>query len=524
MKKSLTFSDLIGLVISVSIAIFIYDYWNVWISDLLSQKGDSVWMLLFSILLQNGVGAFISIGTALLFASERYRLISGVIILFIILSINLYDVRYYETSFWGIVGASIRISFFMIGSLLSILLWQLFPGKVNKNMPKPSANQSPSNEQPNSSFALLSLSIFSIPLTYITIFVSSFVTFGLSAVILLVVFQLPRIPIFIIIAGVVAPLISLYASFKALGAIIWPKPSFHPSVILDMNKCVTLKNEIKSVCDGIKTKMPDVVLLHAEPTFFVMQGKINTFDGSAKGRILTMGMPLVNALSSNEVCSILAHEFAHFSGRDTFYSTLVAPVYRGIGSAIKEISQNVGNDESNNTTNLMKVLLIPAQLFLGVFLRYFATIDMILSRSRELRADWLAAKMFGKNHFSSALTKVVQVSGHFNETSENLALTYEDNFFGMYENILKDDASKLEDYKTKALAEEEDEMDSHPTLTVRLQNLPDFTPSVSNSNGEFKNCLLEDGKRLSKQYTDRTKKLKKIYDQYVKMIEQSSKS
>ncbi|MDD3927803.1 MAG: hypothetical protein PHT33_14215 [bacterium] len=45
---------------------------------------------------------------------------------------------------------------------------------------------------------------------------------------------------------------------------------------------------------------------------------------------------------------------------------------------------------------------------------------MIISRGRELRADWIAAMNYGSENFGNALKKVVQHSDHFSEYLEGL--------------------------------------------------------------------------------------------------------
>ena len=68
----------------------------------------------------------------------------------------------------------------------------------------------------------------------------------------------------------------------------------------------------------------------------------------------------------------------------------------------------------------MKLLLVPAILFLVALYRYFASIDAILSRSREYRADWIAAMSYGSKASVSALQKVVAYSALSAHTAAEL--------------------------------------------------------------------------------------------------------
>ena len=70
-----------------------------------------------------------------------------------------------------------------------------------------------------------------------------------------------------------------------------------------------------------------------------------------------------------------------------------------------------------------------------------------MSRTRELRADWYAAKHYGSNAITTALLKVHEVSSHFSEKSYELALNSNEQFFETYSSVLKGESSVLEKYK-----------------------------------------------------------------------------
>jgi len=416
----------------------------------------------------------------------------------------------------------------MIGGVGAILIWNVIKNKFKTKLTKVSiADLKIGKTKPKTSFLLLLLSLFSIPLTYITMFFSAFITLGISALFFYFIIRLPRIPVAVIVVSILAPLVGLWAAIRALWVMFFPPIQFEPVTVLDITRYPTLKNIIDNVCRKVRARHPSVVVLHSEPNFFVMQGKLNTFDGMVKGRILAIGEPLLKEMDSLELSSILVHEFAHFTGRDTLYSTIVSPVYRGITASMNELSgATEGGSSDNNTANLMKFLLLPSQIFLGLFLQYFATIERILSRSRELRADWIAANLFGADIFSSALTKVITISQHFNDSYENLALNSEIDFFDKHSKFLQSDPSKLEEYRKKALSLQEEDFDSHPSFATRLMNLPDKLTEKYDITDEIQNVrteLLEKERELSKKYTNRIKKIKEFFEQFQNMLEDIKK-
>jgi Zn-dependent protease with chaperone function len=373
---------------------------------------------------------------------------------------------------------------------------------------------------PETSKLLVLLALISVPATYITMIISSFITLGISLWALAIVLQLPRIPIFILVAIGVAPLVSLWAMFRAIKAMFFSKPEFQAAVTIKIADKPKLNEAIKEVCSKVKTQFPDTIIFHIEPTFFVTEGKLRTIDGIVNNRTLAIGAPLMRRLTINEFKAILAHEFAHFSGNDTAYSRFVVPVYKSINSAINDIAGiNESNKSASNVINFMNLLLFMPVIFLKIFLMYFATIDNILSRSRELRADWIAATNFGDKNMATGLTKVVQISGHYRDFSENIGFNNE-NCLEKYDQLLIENLDKLDEYKQKALLDAEQVFDTHPTLSTRLMSLPDSNyESGQNTMEEIVNELSPDEKKLSDSY----QKLVRDYAEYQQQMEKIRK-
>ncbi len=525
MKRQISFFDFIRFVASFTIFLWLFfSLANRGANVIRDDSGESA--LLLCLFFENFLPIFLSILISLVLISWRFKLVTGMLFLFLPLFFQLLELPTAMGNWIIFLYFMVQMSFIMIGGCLAIIIWN---GRRNKFLSKGTkANNLDlkiARSKPKTSIILILLSLFSLPLTYIIMFCSAFITLGVSSLLLYLIFKLPRIPVVVIIAGVLAPLVGLWAGIRALWVMFSPPLQFEPGTIMELSKCPTLKTIIDNVCKKVRTRKPSVVVLHSEPTFFVMQGKLSTFDRIAKGRILTIGLPVLKELNIPELSSVLAHEFAHFSGRDTIYSTIVSPVYRGIIASMNELSGATEGDSSGDSTgNLMKLLLLPSQIFLGLFLQYFATIDKILSRSRELRADWIAANLFGANNFSTALTKVTTIGQHFNESYENLALNSDKDFFIKHSQLLQQNSSKLEEYRSKACFMREEDFDSHPCFSSRLLSLPENTKEDIEYLNETQNLRTElAGKEeeLSKKYTGRMKKIKELWEQYSAMMNQT---
>ena len=155
---------------------------------------------------------------------------------------------------------------------------------------------------PKTSAFLLGLSLVSIPFTYVTLFASAFLVVGYSALFVVALLQAPRIPLALLVGAALAPLAAFGASMVALRAVVFPRPSFQLAQRLDLSGLPELSQIIGEVCRRVNTRMPDQVILHAEPTFFVTQQKLRTFDGVVRTPI---GMPLppVERMAEGDTCT-----------------------------------------------------------------------------------------------------------------------------------------------------------------------------------------------------------------------------
>jgi len=128
--------------------------------------------------------------------------------------------------------------------------------------------------------------------------------------------------------------------------------------------------------------------------------------------------PLVKARSTAELSAVMAHEAAHFSGGDTLYSAMAAPVFHGLQTSVRELGAMRGGRGSLAVA--ISALQLPSLHLLIACAMYFHSITMIISRSGEPRADWVAAHAFGKEAFCGALRKTVEIASDYPESMKRL--------------------------------------------------------------------------------------------------------
>jgi Zn-dependent protease with chaperone function len=230
--------------------------------------------------------------------------------------------------------------------------------------------------------------------------------------------------------------------------------------------------------------MPEAVLLHSQPTFFVGESGIRTFNGEVKGRVLALGLPALGGLTVNELRAVLAHEFAHFSGGDLAYSSRVVPVYEGAKAAWIHMtwrSEGYLEDSFIRRTAFKLPMFIPRFLLLA-YVRLFHTINMSISRTREARADALSVNVCGSHSFIKGLSKTAGISRLFRDEAslafarkarESQEIT---NHFHAFRVTLPQmtDLAKL--HATNAYNAPQGKDDAHPCLKSRISaagNVPE---------------------------------------------------
>ncbi|MCK4459006.1 MAG: hypothetical protein KAU52_04700, partial [Methanosarcinales archaeon] len=259
---------------SIVLAIVVYVLVLSFILDLVPDMYSNMWVLSF------GLPSFMAFLIGLIVMTKRYKIIIAGILLYLLFALQLYDLYLSMTQFGELVVSLVWLSISALGAIIAILICVNFSssGKEEKQLAKDTMGKEESFESKKRmskpSLFLLTLSLPSVPTTYAVMVLSAFITLGLSIWLFLVVLELPMIPVIVLLAVGIAPLIGFGVAIRALWSMFISKPHFQPAVKINIQSCPNLKRIIYDVASKVKTKKPDAVILHAEPTFFVLQGKI----------------------------------------------------------------------------------------------------------------------------------------------------------------------------------------------------------------------------------------------------------
>ncbi|MEZ4225404.1 MAG: M48 family metalloprotease [Polyangiaceae bacterium] len=186
------------------------------------------------------------------------------------------------------------------------------------------------------------------------------------------------------------------------GMIVWsvlPRPDRFepPGPELREAEYPELFELIRKVAQATGQAMPREVYLVADVNAFVAQrgGVMGLFSR----RVMGLGLPLLTLLTVSQLEAVLAHEFGHYHGGDTKLGPWIYKTRSAIGRTIVSLA------ESGST-----VVRKPFEWYGNMFLR----VTHAISRSQELAADALAARVVGPTHLAEGLKAVHGGAAAFN--------------------------------------------------------------------------------------------------------------
>lgn len=318
----------------------------------------------------------------------------------------------------------------------------------------------------------------------------------LTCLLLYLIFQLGRIPIKLVAIIAIAGFVGAWSVFKSLfsrpqsGAFGLPKTA---------EQCPQVYALLTEVAQRVDTDPVDEVYIAPGSALGVHQegrGPFGMFG--VKRRVLTLGLSTMRFLTVGELQAILAHEYAHFSHSDTFYSRFIYQVHLSIENALN------GMLASGGALNYVN----PFYWFLFLYYKCYSLLSAGFSRSREFLADRMACTLYGSDVFSSALTKVCTDGTLFEMTMyDNIhtMLLEQKAFVNMYE-VFREyrdqhlSREQREELYQKLLNEQGSLFASHPTFGERMQAVAEL-PRAGQTDARPARDLFEQADDMEKELT-----------------------
>jgi Zn-dependent protease with chaperone function len=209
-----------------------------------------------------------------------------------------------------------------------------------------------------------------------------------------------HIPVKLLLFVVVITLVTLWSILKSLFVRARDED---PGERLDLRAHPRLRALLGDVARRVGTRPVDNVYLTPGTEVAVMErgGLTRQLSGRAE-RCLILGVGVLDGLSLGPLRAVLAHEYGHFSNRDTAGGGFALAVRRSLIAMAEALAQNGAAAWYN-----------PAWLFLNGFYRVFLRISQGASRLQEILADRWAAFTYGSKAFEEGLRHVVERSVRF---------------------------------------------------------------------------------------------------------------
>ena len=231
-----------------------------------------------------------------------------------------------------------------------------------------------------------------------------------------------------------------------------------PGVAIDEHSQPELVDLVRSVAGEMGTEPPARILLVPEVNAAVTQ--TGGLLGFRRGeRVMVLGVPLIHALTVDQLRGVVAHELGHYAGGDT---RLGAITYRA-GASIYRTVENLGDHT------------LLGRLF-SAYGRRYLLLSLRVRRQQELSADAAAVRLAGRDSHISALRRIEVTAMAFDHFLRfYLAPLWQkgydaENAFDGYRALLADPAREAELAELEAAAQDvvADPFDSHPSLAERV--------------------------------------------------------
>ena len=304
------------------------------------------------------------------------------------------------------------------------------------------------------------------------------VVLGLCALAGWAALEIGRFPLALVLVPLLALAICIYGAVLTLRTI----PMAEIAISVPRDGFEPLWAFVAGVAESVGSNAPDNIIIGMTGNFYVTQVPIVLFDGTRLNRrTLYLSGPLLHLMDVEEVKAVLGHEFSHFTGNDTLYSSQVAPAYRSMREGMATMRASM---EGNIFVAM--AFLVPLAV-LAVCHAGFRMIDARLSQRRELRCDEIASQVYGQDRMAGALVKVVGYGASLQEVGNHIATLMQDGYY--FENYPEWFATNREHWDgpaaetvSDALTVSTGSLDSHPALTDRLVALgviPETAMAVS---------------------------------------------
>jgi Zn-dependent protease with chaperone function len=242
----------------------------------------------------------------------------------------------------------------------------------------------------------------------------------------------------------------------ALWRVARTRPEPPHGVVVDERQAPQLWATVRDLAAVVQTRTPDEIRLVAEVNAAVTEDS-RLLGLKAGRRYLYLGVPLLQALTVEQLRAVLAHELGHYSHSHT---RLGALTYRGQITIVHTIAQ-VGP----------KTLV--GRLF-TLYARLYFLVSLAVSRRMELEADRAAVRAGGRDAAAAALRELPVIGAAWSFYLNNYVGWGLDSGYAPtgvlagFGRLLTARGGELAELRAEAPGGERSRWDSHPPIGTRV--------------------------------------------------------
>jgi Zn-dependent protease with chaperone function/Flp pilus assembly protein TadD len=256
----------------------------------------------------------------------------------------------------------------------------------------------------------------------------------------------------------------LFASlFAVVKALFWRMKDVPPGRELKRIDAPELWTLVEDVARKLEVKPVDTIYVTPWSGIAVYErGSIlQKLRGTGK-RSLILGMGAMPGLTQGQLTAILAHEYGHFSNRDTAGGDLAHQVY----ASLVQMAQRLLRGGAAQIFN-------PVWLFVLGYQRIFLRITLGASRLQEILADRYAAIAYGGQNFIEGLQSVIRQDIAFPLQANyeiRRSLDLNQPLYNLYDLPPQENLQgELEKQVEEAMSRSTSQYDSHPAPKERME-------------------------------------------------------
>jgi len=330
----------------------------------------------------------------------------------------------------------------------------------------------------------------------------------------LLISNLERVPIAILVGLAVVAIGTGIAIIIGFYYLFFPPKRKTIGIIIPDNEQKKLWELTKLIAAEIKAKPINKIIITPDSGIGVyLEGNLfSTIFGGGK-RVLEIGLSSLYGLTIDELKAILAHEYGHFSNRDTSWSSYTYSMGNSLINTLRSTPGPSQDEKSEGGLVRFIMTLNPAYWLLFLYVMLYFKITNGFSRIREVVADIMAMRMYGGRTFGNGLLKVATNDVVFNEIiqsewvpkllkEEKIISNFSKSMEVIFGGLEKKDIDNIQN-SLLSKSQVHGNYDSHPALKIRIDyanKFEDITERDINPVGQLFDDWDEINKKVAELY------------------------